>query len=77
MSGITRSQVSDAKFARTSDAVAVSGRETRGMRVSAGISCCVARLDLGVTASILVPFRSRSELRRLLDVSDTGYAGRA
>jgi len=58
MNGITWIHVAGGVTALVSGAVAVAVRKGGGMHVSAGTWFCIAMFVLGVTASILAPFKS-------------------
>jgi len=58
MNGITGIHVAGGMFALLSGAVAFAVRKGGGMHVSAGTWFCVSMFVLGVTASILAPFKS-------------------
>lgn len=61
MNGITWIHVAGGMFALLSGAVAVAVRKGDSMHVSAGTWFCVSMFVLGVTASILAPFKSPPE----------------
>lgn len=58
MTGITWIHIAGGMVALLCGTVAVAVRKGSGMHVSAGVWFCVAMLVLGVTASILAPFKS-------------------
>lgn len=58
MNGITWIHIAGGVLALAFGAIAVAARKGRGMHVSAGTAFCVAMFVLGVTASILAPFKS-------------------
>ncbi len=61
MSGVTSIHVAAGMVALVSGAVAVAVRKGGGTHVSAGTWFCVSMFFLGVTASVLAPFKSPPE----------------
>ena len=58
MNGITWIHIAGGVLALASGSVAIAVRKGRGMHASAGTWFCVSMFVLGVTASILAPFKS-------------------